>query len=44
MFKGNKGITAANTTAHKAEAVRYPKGIYIIFNKKVYVNEKNLKQ
>jgi hypothetical protein len=44
MFKGSEGTTAANTTACKAEAVRYPKGIYVIFNKKAYANGENLKQ
>jgi hypothetical protein len=44
MFKSSKDATAANKTAHKAKAVRYPKGIRVIFNSKAYVNKKNLKQ
>jgi hypothetical protein len=44
MFRGSEGTTAANTTARRAEAARYRKGIHIIFNKKVYANGENLKQ
>jgi hypothetical protein len=44
MFRGSEGTTAANTTARRAEAARYPKGIHVIFNKKAYANGENLKQ
>jgi hypothetical protein len=44
MFRGSKGTTAANTTVCRAKAVKYPKGIYVIFNKKAYANKENFKQ
>jgi hypothetical protein len=44
MFRGSKDTTAANTTAQRTKAAKYPKGIYVIFNKKAYANEENLKQ
>ena len=37
-------MTAVNKTARRVEAMRYPKGIHIIFNSKVYTNRENLKQ
>jgi hypothetical protein len=44
MFKNSEDTTAANKTTRKAKAARYPKGIYVIFNSKAYINKKNLKQ
>jgi hypothetical protein len=44
MFRGSEDTTAANTTTRRAEAAKYPKGIYVIFNKKAYANGENLKQ
>jgi hypothetical protein len=44
MFRGSEGTTAANTITRRAEAARYSKGIHVIFNKKAYANEENLKQ
>jgi hypothetical protein len=44
MFRGSEDTTAANTTVYRTKAVRYPKGIYVIFNKKAYTNKENLKQ
>ena len=44
MFRGSEGITVANKTTRRVEAARYPKGIHVIFNKKVYANGENLKQ
>jgi hypothetical protein len=44
MFRGQEGTKAANKAARKAEAAKYPKGIYVIFNPKAYANKENLKQ
>ena len=41
MFKGKEVL---NTVAYRAELIRFPKGIHIIYNKKVYTNRENLKQ
>jgi hypothetical protein len=41
MFKGQEKL---NTKAYKDKLARYPKGLYVIFNLKVYVNSENLKQ
>ena len=40
MFKGKE---INNIKARRDEIIRYPKGITIIFNLKVYTNSKNLK-
>ena len=41
MFKGKE---INNTKARRDEIARYPKGIAVIFNLKVYANSENLKQ
>jgi hypothetical protein len=41
MFCGKEG---PGNTRRKAEFKKYPKSIYIIFNKKAYTNSENLKQ
>jgi hypothetical protein len=41
MFRGQERL---NTKARREEVARYPKGIHVIFNPKVYANGENLKQ
>ena len=41
MFKGKEG---QGNSVRKVEIARYPRGIHVIFNDKVYVNKENLKQ
>jgi hypothetical protein len=41
MFYSKEGLSDAQ---RKAEFKKYPKGIYVIFNKKAYTNGENLKQ
>ena len=40
MFKGKEN---SNTKAYKDEVTQFPKGLYMIYNEKVYVNNENLK-
>ena len=44
MFYSNTGSKASNVYSYRAEALWYSKGIYVIFNLKVYTNGNNLKQ
>jgi hypothetical protein len=41
MFRGKEGPEDAR---RKAEALKYAKGVYVIFNKNAYANGENLKQ
>ena len=41
MFRGKE---YSNIKAYYKELSKYPKGLYIIFNKKAYTNRENLKQ
>ena len=41
MFKGQEGL---NTAVRRAKVARFPKGFYVIYNKKAYANRENLKQ
>ena len=44
MFRGDAGSKALNARPRRAKALRYPKGIHVIFNPKAYANGDNLKQ
>jgi hypothetical protein len=44
MFRGDTGSKASNVRPCRAKALRYPKGIHVIFNLKAYANSDNLKQ
>jgi hypothetical protein len=44
MFCGNAGSKVLNARLCCAKALRYPKGIHVIFNLKAYANGDNLKQ
>jgi hypothetical protein len=44
MFRVDAGSKASNARPCRAKALRYPKGIYVIFNPKAYANSDNLKQ
>jgi hypothetical protein len=44
MFRGDASSKALNVRPRRAKALRYPKGIHVIFNPKAYANGDNLKQ
>ena len=43
MFRGDASAKASKAAPRRAEALKYPKGIHVIFNKKAYANGENLK-
>ena len=43
MFRGDTSAKVSKAVPRRAKALKYPKGIYVIFNKKAYANRENLK-